>query len=66
MLIEYEATNGKSYALHPAQVRGFEGNHDETKVLATIGGVALTFRVAKPFKVVLQEWRKEMEHGGEE
>jgi hypothetical protein len=30
------------------------------------GGVALTFRVAKPFKVVLQEWKKEMERGGEE
>lgn len=65
-LIEYQATNGNSYALHPQQIRGFEGTDKETKVLATIGGVPLTFRVAKPFKVVLQEWKREMERGGEE
>jgi hypothetical protein len=66
MFLKYQSIGGKKYALHPAQVRGFEGDDTETKVLATIGGVGLTIRVKKPFDEVYAEWEQARERGGEE
>lgn len=66
LFVEYEATNGHSYALHPSQIRGFDGDQSGTKILATIGGVALTFRVAKPYKEVMHEWRAAVTRATEE
>jgi hypothetical protein len=68
MFLRYDATNGKKYALHPAQIRGLEGNraNTETKILATIGGDPLTIRVKKPFDEVYAEWEQARERGGEE
>jgi hypothetical protein len=64
--LEYLASNGHRYALHPQQIRGFDGTEKETRVLATIGGVPLTFRVKKPYTEVVTEWKAAMERGSEE
>jgi hypothetical protein len=64
--LEYLASNGHRYALRPEQIRGFDGNKAETRILATIGGVALTFRVKKPYEEVVTEWKAAIERGSEE
>lgn len=66
MFLEYTAANGRHYALHPQQIRGFDGTEKETRVLATIGGVPLTFRVKRSFAEVMDEWKRAMDREGEQ
>lgn len=64
--IEFEATNGHTYTLHVQQVRAFEGNAAETRILATVGGSPIIFRVARPYKDVAAAWRKALDRARDE
>lgn len=64
--LEYTAANGRHYALHPQQIRGFDGTDKETRILATIGGVPLIVRVKRPYSEVMAEWRAAVEREGDQ
>jgi hypothetical protein len=64
--LEYQASNGRNYALHPAQIRGFDGTEKETRVLATLGGTPIIFRVKRAYSEVMAEWRQAVEREGEQ
>lgn len=66
MFLEYTAANGRQYALHPQQIRGFDGTDKETRVLATVGGTPLIFRVKRSFAEGMEEWKRAMDREGEQ